>query len=85
MTEPSTQVPRARRAAPQQRLRTTVLWVAALAAVAAVLVWSVLWMDLVRQRGDTAAAADATSATQVTTPDPGQSAQTPAPVMTRSS
>jgi hypothetical protein len=83
MTEPTAQAPRARRAAPQQSLRATVLWVAALAAVAAVLVWSVLWMDLVRQRGDTAAAA--TPTTQVTTPDPGQPAQTPAPVTTRSS
>ena len=85
MTEPTAHAPRARRATPRQSLRATVFWVAALAAVAAVLVWSVLWMDLLRQRGDTTAAAAATPTTQVTTPDPGQPAQPPAPVTTRSS
>jgi hypothetical protein len=85
MTEPTAHAPGARRATLQQSLRATMLWVAALAAVAAVLVWSVLWMELVRQRGDAAAAAAAPSTSQIGTPDPGQPAQTPAPVTTRSS
>lgn len=84
MTESTTPPARARRAAPQQSLRATVLWVAALAAVAAVLVWSVLWMELVRQHTDAAAAAAATPTSQIGTTDPGQPAQ-PAPVTTRSS
>ena len=71
MTERTTQTSRARRAAPQQSLRGTVLWVAALAAVAAALVWSVLWMDLVHQRSDAAAAAAATPTGQVATPGLG--------------
>jgi H+/gluconate symporter-like permease len=85
MTEPSAPAPKARQATARQSLRGTVLWVAALAAVAAVLVWSVLWMDLLRQRSDAAATTAATPTTQVTTPDRGQPAQTPAPVTTRSS
>jgi hypothetical protein len=84
MSEPTARAPRARRTTARQSLRGTVLWVAALAAVAAVLVWSVLWLDLVRQRGDAAAASASTHTTQVTAPDPGQLAQ-PAPVTTRSS
>jgi hypothetical protein len=60
-----------------------VLSVTTLAAVAAVLVWSVLWLELVRQRSDTAAAATSTS--QVGTLAQGQPAQLPAPVTTRSS
>ena len=85
MTESTAHPPRARRAATQQSLRATVLSIAALAAVAAVLVWSVLWMELVRQRGDAVAAAAATPTSQVTTPDTGQPAEAPAPVTTRSS
>ena len=85
MTEPTAETRRARQAGPQQSLRDTVLSVAALAAVAAVLVWSVLFIDLVRKRGDAATAPAPPSTGQLTTPNAGQPEQTPAPVTTRTS
>ena len=62
----------------------TVVQVAALAAVAAVLIWSVLFVDLLRERSR-ASTALSQPAGQVASPDSGQPAQAPAPVTTRTS
>ena len=77
-------VPTARRGAPRPSLSATVLRVAAVAAVAAVLIWSVLFVGLLRKRSDAAAALNQ-SAGQLASPDSGQPEQAPAPVTTRTS
>lgn len=84
MSSPAPQGARARTAGRRPSLRTTVLQLAALAAVAAVLVWSALFVDLLRKRGD-AGAAVTQPAGQLASPDSGQPAQVPAPVTTRTS
>jgi hypothetical protein len=76
--------PTARRGAPRPSVSATVLQVAAVAAVAAVLIWSVLFVDLLRQRSD-AAAANSQPAGQIASPDSGRPAKAPAPVTTRTS
>jgi hypothetical protein len=78
--------PAARRAAgvPRPSLSGTVLRLTAIALVAAVLVWSVLFVDVLRKHSG-AGAALAQPAGQISSPDGGQSAQAPAPVTTRSS
>jgi hypothetical protein len=82
----SSAAPTARRAAraPRASLSATVLRLATVALVAAVLVWSVLFVDLLRKRSD-AGAALAQPSGQLSSPDGGQSAQAPAPVTTRTS
>jgi hypothetical protein len=79
-------VPAARRGAavPRPSLFATVLRLAAVAAIAAVLVWSVLFVDLLRKRGDTATAVTQPSG-QVSAPDGGRPAPAPAAVTTRTS
>jgi hypothetical protein len=78
--------PTARRAARARHasLSATVLRLTAVALVASVLVWSVLFADVLRTRSD-AGAAPAQPSGQRSSPDGGQSAQTPAPVTTRTS
>ena len=78
--------PTARRAAPTTRpsLSATVLRLAAVATIAAVLVWSVLFVDLLRKRSDAGAALTQPTG-QLSGPDGGQSARAPAPVTTRTS
>ena len=78
--------PTARRAVPAPRpsLSGTVLRLAAIALVAAVLVWAVLFVDVLRKHpGDGAALPQ--HAGQASSPDGDQSAETPAPVTTRTS
>jgi hypothetical protein len=61
-----------------------VLRLAAIALVAAVLVWSVLFVDVLRKHSG-AGAALAQPTGQVSSPDGSQPAPAPAPVTTRSS
>jgi hypothetical protein len=61
-----------------------VLRLTAVALVAAVLVWSVLFVDVLRKRSESAAALTQPTG-QLSGPDGGQSAQAPAPVTTRTS
>ena len=77
-------VPTARRGAanPRPSLFATVLRLAAVATIAAVLIWSVLFVDLLHQRGDTASALSQPGG-QLSAPDGGRS--TPAPLTTRTS
>ena len=84
MSSPDLRRARARAGGRRPSLRTTVLHLAVLAAVAAVLVWSVLFIDLLRKRSD-AGAALTQPAGQLASPDGGQPAQAPAPVTTRTS
>ena len=63
--------------APRASLARTVLRVAAIATVAAAVVWSVLFVDVVRKRVEVGAALPAL--------EDGQSSQAPAPVTTRTS
>ena len=70
--------------APRHSLSATVLRLAAVALVAAVLIWSVLFVDLLRKRGEPAAALTQPT-DQPSSPDGGRSARTPAPVTTRAS
>lgn len=86
MTEPAARIARGRQARSQPSLRDTVVSIAALAAVAAALVWSVLFIDLVRKEsGAAATTAAATPTDQTTTAGSAQPAQTPASVTTRTS
>lgn len=85
MTEPTAETPRARTVHAGPSLSGTVLNVAVVAAVAAALVWSALFVDLLRTRSDVAATAPTAPTGQVAGPTPGQTAQTPAPVTTRTS
>ena len=71
--------------APRPSLSATVLRLTAVALVAAVLVWSVLLVDVLRKRSDAAAAGSGQLTGQLSSPDGGQSAQAPAPVITRTS
>lgn len=83
MSSPAT--PAARRTrAPRPSLSATVLRLAAVATIAAVLVWSVLFVDLLRKRADTGTAL-AQPSSQPSNPNAGQPAQAPAPVTTRTS
>jgi hypothetical protein len=84
MSSPDPRNARAHSAGRRPSLRTTVLQLAAIAAVAAVLVWSVLFIDLLRNHADTGAAL-IQPAGQHASPDTGQPAPAPAPVTTRSS
>jgi hypothetical protein len=61
-----------------------VLRLAAIALVAAVLVWSVLFVDVLRKHSG-AGAALAQPTGQLSSPDGGESTRAPAPVTTRSS
>jgi hypothetical protein len=76
--------PTARRGAPRPSVSATVLQVAAVAAIAAVLIWSVLFADLLRKHGNPGTALNQ-PAGQLASPDSGQPAQPPAPVTTRTS
>ena len=84
MTSPG--APSARRSVrvPRPSLSATVLRMTAVALVAALLVWSVLFVDLLRKRGEPTAA-PAQPSGQVSGPERGQSGQAPAPVTTRTS
>ncbi|HET8756177.1 MAG TPA: hypothetical protein VFM58_09210 [Solirubrobacteraceae bacterium] len=62
----------------------TVLRLAAVALVAAVLIWSVLFVGVLRKRSDAGTGAGQPTG-QISSPDGGQSAQAPAPVITRTS
>lgn len=66
-------------------LRHTVANVAALAGVAAVLIWSALFVDQLRHRSEAATTSSTAQTGQVAGQDPGQGVQTPAPVTTRTS
>jgi hypothetical protein len=63
----------------------TVLRVAAVATVAVALVWSALFVDLLRKRSDAAARSPSASTGQVAGPDLGQPAPAPEPLTTRTS
>jgi hypothetical protein len=65
-------------------LSGTVLRLAAVALVAAVLVWSVLFVDILRKYAG-AAGTTSQSTGQLAGPGTGQSAKAPAPVITRTS
>ena len=83
MTSPG--APSARRSVrvPRPSLSATVLRMTAVALVAALLVWSVLFVDLLRKRGETAAPSQPTGRLSGT--DDDASAEAPAPVTTRTS
>lgn len=66
-------------------LRATLMRVAAVSAVAAVLVWSALFLQLVRERGSVATTTPQIATGQTADPNGGQPAQEPAPVTTRTS
>ena len=84
MTSPAApSAPRSARA-PRPSLSATVLRMTAVALVAALLVWSVLFVDLLRKRGETATAASQPTG-RLAGPDDGASAEAPAPVTTRTS
>lgn len=85
MTEPTQRVLKPRTVTPRPTLHGTVLNVAAVVAVASALVWSALFLDLLSKRGDAATTPPAAPAGQVSSPGVGQSAQTPAPLTTRTS
>lgn len=86
MTEPTPQTQARSRAANRRpSLQATVLNVAVVAAVAAALIWSLLFVDLLHRRSDVAAAPSPPSTGQTATPNQDQPAQAPAPVTTRSS
>ena len=72
--------PRRSARAPRPSLSATVLRLTAAALVAAVLVWTVLFADLLLKRGEPGAAVS-----RATDSSSGQSAQAPAPVTTRTS
>ena len=84
MTSPG--APSARRSVrvPRPSLSATVLRMTAVALVAALLVWSVLFVDLLRKRGE-AATAPSQPTGRLAGPDDGASAEAPAPVTTRTS
>jgi hypothetical protein len=70
------------RGAARPSLAGTVFRLTAVAAIAAVLIWSVLFADLLRKRADTSVAPAPLSG-QAT--GPGTAAPAPAPVTTRTS
>jgi hypothetical protein len=81
----SSAVPPAKRArSPRPSLSATVLRLAAVATIADVLVWSVLFVDLLRKRSD-AGDALAPPASQPASPGGGRPAPAPTPVTTRTS
>ena len=84
MTSPTAPIARRAVPAPRPSLSATVLRLAAVALVAAVLIWSVLFANLLRKTSAAKIAA-AQSVGQVSSPDGGRSAQAPAPVTTRTS
>jgi hypothetical protein len=69
---------------PRRSLLATVLRIAAVATIAAVLLWSVLFVDLLHRHSQ-ARAALSQPAGQVPRPAGGDAAQAPAPVTTRTS
>lgn len=81
MSEPAAQTRKRPTASHRPSLRRTAVEIAALAAVAAAIVWSVLFVDLLRKHTDAAATPPVASTRQ----DPGLGAQAPAPVTTRTS
>ena len=84
MTDPGAQSPRRSVRTPRPSLSATVLRMTAVALVAALLVWSVLFVDLLRKRGEAAAAPSQTTG-GLAGRDDGASADAPAPVTTRTS
>jgi len=70
--------------APRPSLSAAVLRLTAAALVAAVLVWSVLFVDLLRKRGEPGAVLTQRT-DQSSGPDDGRAAEAPEPVTTRSS
>ena len=84
MSSPRAQsAPRSARAA-RPSLSATVRRLSAVALVAALLVWSALFVDVLRKRGDTAAAPSQPTG-RLSSPDGGAAAEAPAPVTTRTS
>jgi hypothetical protein len=67
--------------APRPTVRGTVVRLAAVALLCAVLIWSVMFADLLRKRADTAFALNPPAATAT----PGAAPSAPAPVTTRTS
>ena len=65
-------------------LSRTMFRIASVALVAAVLIWSVLFVDVLRKRSDTGGVSGQSTG-QLSSPDAGRSAQAPAPVITRTS
>ena len=84
MTSPGAPSPRRSVRAPRPSLSATVLRMTAVALVAALLVWSALFVDVLRKRGE-AAAAPPLPTGGLAGPDDGASAEAPAPVTTRTS
>lgn len=84
MSSPAASAARRAAATPRPSLSGTILRLAAIALVAAVLVWSVLFVDVLRKHYG-AGAALPQPASQVSAPGGSQSAQAPAPVTTRTS
>ena len=72
-------------ARPRTSLRRTVLNVAAIAAVAAVLLWAAFVAGALRKRSDAAAATPPVGTGQVARPATSGPAATPAPVTTQTS
>jgi hypothetical protein len=62
-----------------------VLRVAAIAAVAVVLVWSVLFVELLRKHRDAGTAISQPATGQLESPNSGQPAPAPTPLTTRTS
>ena len=83
MSSPAAPTRRRSAALPRPSLLATVLRIAAVSAVAAVLIWSVLFVELLQKHADSTALAR--PAGQLTSPDPGQPAPPPASVTTRTS
>ena len=84
MSSPAVPTPRRVVRAPRPSLARTVLRLAAIALVAAVLVWSVLFVDALRKHLGTGAAQPNPGA-QVSGADGGESAEAPEPMTTRTS
>ena len=84
MSSPPAPNPRLSAGVRRPSLSAMVLRLTAVALVAAVLVWSVLYLDLVRKRGERSAALTQHSG-QLSSSDSGQATEAPAPVTTHSS
>lgn len=84
MSDPAVPAVRRPPAARRPSLSGTLLRLAAVAAIAAMLVWSVLFVDLVHKRADIVAASRQPNA-RLSTPNAAGHTQSPAPVTTRTS
>ena len=84
MSSPAAQTGGRSARAPRPSLTSTVVRLAAVALLAAALVWSVMFLNVLSKRTDTGAALTQPPI-QVPSSDGGRSAQAPAPVTTRTS